>query len=145
MSRAYEAEFLVRDNNEEKISLENGDVIRQTITPWQNKLGGIAVRFKQDTSEMPDTRVEWKILDETGTAVLDSGSAQFSDLSGAGTVLNPYIKDDKLQPALDSYTLIPLGTILENTAGKRFIVEMSITSGEDGGELAACSETNGKS
>ena len=145
VSRAYEAEFLVRDNNEEKISLENGDVIRQTITPWQNKLGGIAVRFMQDPSEMPDTRVEWKILDETGTAVLDSGSAQFSDLSGAGTVLNPYIKDDKLQPALDSYTLIPLGTILENTAGKRFIVEMSITSGEEGVELAACSETNGKS
>lgn len=145
VSQACNAEFLVGDDPEETVSLQEGDVLKQTITPWQNKLSGIAVRFKQDLSQTPEAGIEWKILDETGTAVLDSGGAKFADLLPAVDVLNQNLTDDKIRPVLEPYTLIPLGTILENTAGRRFTVELSITSAEEAVTLAAASATNGKS
>lgn len=145
VSQACNAEFLTGDSSEEKVSLQEGDVLKQTITPWQNRLSGIAVRFDQDLSQTPQAGIEWKILDETGTAVLDSGSAKFADLLPAVDVLNQNLTDDKIRPVLEPYTLIPLGTILENTAGRRFTVELSITSAEEAVTLAAASAANGKS
>ena len=145
VSQTCSAEFLVGDNSKETVSLENGDVIRQVITPWQNGLSGIAVRFGQDLSKMPEARIEWRILDEAGTAVLDSGSDEFANLLPAVTVLNQYKKNDKILTDLEPYTLLPLETTLENTAGKIFIVELLISSADQTVSFAATPETNGRS
>lgn len=125
---ACSGEILVPEpEKKEIIEIRSGEYIRQAITPKQNELSGIGVRFSHENS---DFILEWKLLDETGTTVLGKGKGKLSELKDVSSV---FLKDGdgkELTESIGDYYLLSLDRTLKESAGKSFLFELSSVDAE---------------
>lgn len=140
----------------EVIALEPGTVLRQSLQPGKNSLTGIGIALAEEDGDpvlspekMPyaASMLEWKLLDESGTAVLTSGSGQVKDLKKVSTLLGNDIKDKNILAKSQESYLLSLDQPVPESKGKEFVLEIAVPEQAGTQEsvcLLATGETNGQ-
>ena len=139
--------------SEETVVIVPGTRVRQEITAGKNDFAGIGIRLADEKGsgisageETPfsDTVLEWKILDETGTAQLTGGSGTVKELKKAAAVLEKDIADEEILTAAGESVLLPLDQIQRESQGKKYVLEIGVPSTEQQTVyLRAVADTNG--
>lgn len=156
-AQSCDVDFLTGGSRtEEMITLEPGMTLRQNVTAGQNDLSGVGIMLAEKDKKSvalskkasyADSVLEWKLLDETGTAALTSGSAQVKDLKKVKAVLGKDITEEKVLTAAEKSFVLPLERPVREAAGKRFVLEISMPEQDNPQEavyLLATEETNGE-
>ena len=142
--------------NEDVIALEPGMILRQSVIAGEDSLSGIGVRLVQEEGQKiasvkkaacADTVLEWKLLDESGTAELTSGSGPVKDLKKVSSLLSKDITDKTILTAADESFVLPLDSPVLEARGKKFVLEISVPekgSDQESIYLLAASDTNGE-
>lgn len=141
---------------QEVIALEPGMAFRQSLTAGRDGLSGIGIRLAEEDGDpvssskkasYENSMLEWKLLDESGTAELTSGSGQVKDLKKVSSVLGKDIQDEDLLAAAKESYLLPLESPVSESEDKGFVLEISMPE-ESGTQqniyLLATADTNGQ-
>ena len=145
------ADILVGEgDSEEEVTLRPGDVLRQTVAVEQDGLHGIGIFFlhKHDLEEQ-DTEIEWRILDDAGTTVLDGGTSQLRDLEKVSSSLYMKKQDDEIRKAADDSRILSFSPITEKEEYYTIEIAVPFKGGTSDSEqdskisLLATADTNG--
>ncbi len=138
------------------IALEPGTALRQSLRLGKNSLSGIGIALAEkdgDPVQSPEkmpyaaSMLEWKLLDESGTAVLTSGSGQVKDLKKVSTQLGDDIKDKNILAKSEESYLLSLDKPVPESMGKMFVLEIAVpeqTGTQESVCFLATGETNGQ-
>lgn len=142
--------------SDEVVAIEPGTSVRQIFTAGENGLSAIGIRLADakgsavssgKKTSFADTKLEWKLLEETGTAELSGGSETVKKLREATPVLEKDIESAAAFKAAEESVLLPMEMPQLASRGKKYILEISVPStGEDQKTvyLRSVSDTNGQ-
>jgi uncharacterized membrane protein len=124
---------------EDTVTLSPGESIRQIIVPRADSLSGIGIQIENpDSGKKTGTMLEWTLYDENGKETLTRGSAAVSGLKKVKEILPRTTEDEAVVEAAETFVQLPLDNIVEDTAGRRLLLELSVP-GQDTEEDAALS------
>lgn len=136
------------------VAIGPGTRVRQSVTAGKNDFSGIGIRFSDEEGSAvsvdegilsPDTVLEWKLLDESGTAVLTGGSGKTGELKKAVSILEKDIADEEILTAAGESVLLPLDSPQREAKGRKYVLEIGVPSTEkETVYLRAVSDTNGR-
>ena len=140
--------------SKEIVAIEPGTRVRQTITAGKNDFSGIGIRLSnEDGASISvdeealylNSVLEWKLLDETGTAELAAGSSKVEGLKKAASFLEKDIADEVILSAARESILLPLDHLQRESQGRKYVLEIGVPSTEQKTiYLRAVSDTNCK-
>ena len=131
------------EEEEETIRIRPGQRVRQIILPGQDQLSGLGIRIP-DEEESGEAVLEWSLYDETGTTLLGSGSGSVGSLKKISSLLPREDMSQVFRAEADRYLELPLDAPAAETAGRRFLFELSVPAGsEDSVRVCARKMTNG--
>lgn len=136
------------------VTIEPGTRVRQPVTAGKNDFSGIGIRLADEEGSgisvdggtpYSDTVLEWRLLDETGTAVLTGGSSKIGELRKAVSILEKDIADEVILTAAGESVLLPLDSPQRESKGRKYVLEIGVPSTEQKTVyLRAVSDTNGR-
>ena len=141
MEDKYHAGVLcTAENHKQRVTLKEGDVIRQRFTAEENMLGGLGVFLKikespeADGSSKGDEAVQgdpvltWKVLEEgdRGDTVLSSGESALHALGYMDEHLGHDSIDSALLKAAEKARWLPLEEPVRDTAGRTLYLELAL-------------------
>ena len=143
------------ENPKKRVTLREGDVIRQQFIPEENMLGGFGVFLKIAESReagassngqetVPgDPVLTWKVLEEEagGDRVLASGESPLHSLRHMDEYLGHDKKDSDLLEAAEKAKWLPLQEPVRESAGRPLVLELALQPADQAyGEPAARSD-----